>query len=141
MNANKKVIQQKMATKSGNIVLLKDLSNIRTAALTSNSRNDLDGTIKSPRTNMVIILSGSMHDVKCMFFVVLGASVNVYSDKQKKFKGLFFQDGSMKQCFSSYTEIIYLDATYKLLQIGLPIYLLLCEDSNGLSEICLSAFL
>lgn len=47
MNANKKVVQQKMATKSGNIVLLKDLSNIRTAALTSNSRNDLDGTIKS----------------------------------------------------------------------------------------------
>ena len=41
----------------------------------------------------------------------------------------------MKQCFSSYPEIIFLDATYKLLQIGLPIYLLLCEDSNGLSEI------
>ena len=36
-----------MATKSGNIVLLKDLSNIHTAALTGNSWNDLDGTIKS----------------------------------------------------------------------------------------------
>ena len=84
---------------------------------------------------MVIILSGSMHDVKCMFFVVLGATVNVYSDNEKNFKGLFFQDGSMKQCFSSYPEIIFLDATYKLLQIGLPIYLLLCEDSNGHSEI------
>ena len=84
---------------------------------------------------MVIILSGSMHDVKCMLFVVLGASVNVYSDNEKNFKRLFFQDGSMKQCFSSYSEIIFLDATYKLLQIGLPIYLLLCEDSNGLSEI------
>ena len=54
---------------------------------------------------MVIILSGSMHDVKCMFFVVLGASVNVYSDNEKIFKGLFFQDGSIKQCFSSYPEI------------------------------------
>lgn len=41
----------------------------------------------------------------------------------------------MKQCFNSYPEIVFLDATYKLLEIGIPTYLMLCEDSNGLSEI------
>ena len=61
--------------------------------------------------------------------------MDVYSDEQKQFKGLFFQDTSMKQCFDSYPEIIFLDATYKLLEIGVPTYLLLCEDSNGMSEI------
>lgn len=61
--------------------------------------------------------------------------MDVYSDEQKQFKGLFFQDSSMKQCFDSYPEIIFLDATYKLLEIGVPAYLLLCEDSNGMSEI------
>lgn len=65
----------------------------------------------------------------------IGAFVDVFADKENYFKGLFFQDTSMKQCFSSYPEIVFLDATYKLLEIGLPTYLLLCEDSNGLSEI------
>ena len=32
-------------------------------------------------------------------------------------------------------EIVFIDATYKLLELGVPTYLLLCEDSNGQSEI------
>ena len=40
---------------------------------------------------MVIILSGSMHDVKCMFFVVLGATVNIYSDNEKILRGSSFK--------------------------------------------------
>lgn len=65
----------------------------------------------------------------------VGATVVIFSDEEKQFKGLFFQDESMKQCFKAYPEIIFLDATYKLLELGLPVYILLCEDSNGLSEI------
>ena len=30
---------------------------------------------------------------------------------------------------------MFVDANYKLLQLGVPIYLFLCEDSNGLSEV------
>ena len=51
------------------------------------------------------------------------------------FKGLFFQDAMMKDAFRAYPEIIFLDATYKLLELALPIYLFLCEDSNGQSEV------
>ena len=68
-------------------------------------------------------------------FIITDSSVEILSDTENNFKGLFFQDASMKQCFSSYPEIVFIDATYKLLEIGLPTYLLLCEDSNGLSEI------
>lgn len=57
------------------------------------------------------------------------------SDEERNFKGLFFQDESMLNTFHAYPEIIFIDATYKLLELGLPTYLMLCEDSNGQSEI------
>ena len=41
----------------------------------------------------------------------------------------------MKEAFNAYPEFVCLDATYKLLELGLPTYLMLCEDSNGQSEI------
>ena len=41
----------------------------------------------------------------------------------------------MKETFHAYPEFLCLDATYKLLQLGIPVYLMLCEDSNGQSEI------
>ena len=67
--------------------------------------------------------------------VHLGASVEVYSDEEKNFKGLFFQDQQMKHAFQAYPELVCIGATYKLLELGLPTYLMLCEDSNGQSEI------
>ena len=61
--------------------------------------------------------------------------MEVYSDSEKNFKGIFFQDQQMKQAYSAYPEIIFVDATYKLLELALPVYLMLCEDSNGQSEV------
>ena len=37
----------------------------------------------------------------------------------------------MKTTFSAYPELLCLDATYKLLELGLPVYLML----NGQSEV------
>ena len=41
----------------------------------------------------------------------------------------------MKQAFQAYPEILFVDAMYKLQELGLPTYLFLSEDSNGQSEI------
>ena len=49
--------------------------------------------------------------------------------------GLFFQDESMKLNFSSYPELLFMDATYKLNELRIPVYILLVEDSLGLSEV------
>ena len=65
----------------------------------------------------------------------VGASVEVYSDSEKNLKGIFFQDKQMLECFKAYPELLCIDATYKLLELGLPVYLMLVEDSNGQSEI------
>ena len=40
------------------------------------------------------------------------------SDEKKNFKGMFFQDVQMMQAFQSYPEILFIDATYKLIEIG-----------------------
>ena len=63
------------------------------------------------------------------------ATVEILCDEDSNMRGLFFQDPSMKQSFQAYPEIVFLDATYKLLQIGTPTYLMLVEDSNGMSEV------
>lgn len=76
---------------------------------------------------------------KRMFYA--GASVDVYSDELQNFKGMFFQDEVMKNCFNSYPEIVFIDATYKLLDINTPVYVMLVEDSNGQSEIVFTCLL
>ena len=45
----------------------------------------------------------------------------MFSEKDNTFKGLFFQDKQMLQTFQSYPELLCLDATYKLLDLRLPI--------------------
>ena len=63
------------------------------------------------------------------------------SEEDNTFKGLFFQDKQMMQAFHAYPELLCLDATYKLLDLRLPIYLMLVEDSNGLSEVIATCIL
>ena len=47
----------------------------------------------------------------------------------------FFQDVGMEEAFSAYPEIVCIDATYKLTEFRIPVYILLVEDGMGLSEI------
>ena len=71
----------------------------------------------------------------------LDATVDVLSDNDNNFKGIFFQDEYMTRMFSSYPEIIFIDATYKLLDLCIPLYLMLAEDSNGNSSIICTCLL
>lgn len=54
-------------------------------------------------------------------WIFVGASVEIYS-QDENCKGIFFQDQQMKQAFSAYPDLIFIDATYKLLQLGIPLY-------------------
>lgn len=45
MNVNKKLLQQELVQDTGNVILLKDLTNIASAAKRGKSRNDIDVTI------------------------------------------------------------------------------------------------
>ena len=56
-------------------------------------------------------------------------------DNNNNFKGIFFQDEDMRETFKAYPEIVFIDATYKLTELRLPLYLMLVEDSMGNSEV------
>ena len=71
---------------------------------------------------------------------LIGAIVEVFVNGENVLQGFFFQDKQMKQFFSAYPELLCIDATYKLLELRFPLYLMLVEDGNGSSEIA-AAFL
>ena len=54
---------------------------------------------------------------------------------EKEFTGLFFQDNIMKVTYAACPELIMVDATYKLNELQMPLYLILIVDGNGKSEI------
>ena len=54
--------------------------------------------------------------------------------------GIYFQDENMRHIFAAYPELLCLDATYKLVNLRFPLYVLLVEDGNGQSEV-VGAFL
>ena len=41
----------------------------------------------------------------------------------------------MKQAFAAYPELLCTDATYKVLELRLPLYIMFAEDGNGQSAI------
>ena len=43
----------------------------------------------------------------------------------------------MKSVFDLYAEVILVDATYKLNNLRMPLYLIMCIDCNGQNEIVL----
>ena len=49
--------------------------------------------------------------------------------------GIYFQDGHMRETYQKYPEILFVDATYKLNELRMPVYVLLAEDGNGESQI------
>ena len=118
LNANKKKLQHQLELDTGKSVLLKDINNIATIAKKRDNitRNDLDACIDELRR---------VH--RCM--------VDVCTSQENDFCGLFVQDSKMKQTFSAFPEIIFLDATYKLLELQFPVYVFACEDSNGATHI------
>ncbi len=58
----------------------------------------------------------------------------------KHSREFLFQDPIMKSTFASYPEVLMVDATYKLNELRIPLYLMIVVDSNGQSEI-VGAFL
>lgn len=62
------------------------------------------------------------------------AECHVY-EEENTFKGLFFATANMKRSMVAFPEILGIDATFKLLNIRAPVYLMIVEDSEGSTEI------
>ncbi|XP_047146768.1 uncharacterized protein LOC124819321 [Hydra vulgaris] len=116
LKANKKLLQRELLNETGKMLTLRDLSNIAASAHNSDTQNDLTAFITTLKEKY-------------------NANVEVLTDADNNLQGLFFQDFFMHSAYNAYPEFLCMDATYKLLEIRMPVYILLCEDGAGESEI------
>ena len=116
LQANPKLLKQTIETATGKKVTLKDISNIKQNSEKTIQKNDLEDVIgylkKQP-----------------------GCCTDVVVDEDNNFKSLFYQDAHMQNIYTHFPEILLVDATYKLLDLRMPVYLLMGIDGDGLSEV------
>lgn len=72
--------------------------------------------------------------------MITGATVKIL-EEHDRFKGLFFATQDMWNNMSGWPDIVSIDGTYKLINSGLTVMLLIVEDSNALSGVVGVAFL
>ena len=65
----------------------------------------------------------------------LDAVITTFVDDSKVLQAIFFQTQEMKNTFRSYPELLFIDATYKLNDLRMPLYVILAVDGNGESEV------
>ena len=113
---------------------------MNTAARRGRSRNNLDVAVQTLKDKYGIYAVHITNNV-AYHCVVIGADVEIYSDTERNLQGIFFQDHAMKESFIAFPELVCIDATYKLLELGLPVYIMVCVDSNGQTEVAAACIL
>lgn len=61
----------------------------------------------------------------------LGSVVTAFTDDDNTLKAIYFQASEMKSAFKSYPEMLLVDATYKLNDLNMPLYVLIIVNGNG----------
>jgi zinc finger SWIM domain-containing protein 3 len=64
-----------------------------------------------------------------------GAVIKVLVSQENVLKGVFYQSPDMITIFGLYPELVLIDATYKLNDLRMLLFLLLIVDGNGASEV------
>jgi len=67
--------------------------------------------------------------------VPVGDTIDVITDDDKILKAIYYQTDTTKNIFDAYPELLMVDATYKLTDQQMPVFLQPIQDGNG--EICL----
>ena len=119
MKANKKIIQSNVMQATGKVVLMKDINNLK---VTNNNQNDL--TTLQKAVNELTKTNGA--------FVKLQTN---NMTENPELTGLFYQDERMRQVFAEYPKFLCVDATFKVNDLRMPLYILILENGNGQSEI------
>ena len=56
-------------------------------------------------------------------------------DDDENLLGIYFQDKGMCDTFNAFPEVLFVDATHKLNEFRMPLYIFLVEDGNGESDV------
>ncbi|XP_065900143.1 uncharacterized protein [Dysidea avara] len=115
VKGNKKMVQQYIVEKAGKVVTLKDLQNI-------------SDRIKDKSVVSVNTLVDEIRKID-------GAIVEVSKDDNNVLASIFFQTKSWQNTYEQFPELILIDATYKLNNLNMPLYIIMVVDGNGESEV------
>ncbi|KAK6178266.1 hypothetical protein SNE40_013072 [Patella caerulea] len=115
VKANKKLVQQHIQSITGQNVILKDLHNI-VSHLRPGHRNNFEELLAEMKKSA-------------------GATVDAFTDSDDTLQAISFQTEEMRNTFSAYPELLLIDATYKLNDLRMPLYVLMNVDGNGESEV------
>ncbi|XP_065320617.1 uncharacterized protein LOC135928176 [Gordionus sp. m RMFG-2023] len=113
LKANKLKIQESLL-KMGKKMTLKDIHNVQTK-INKTKTNDLASIFELLKRDK-------------------GAIVEV-AEENDVLLGIFFQDRIMQQNLKRFPEVMFVDATYKLNNYGMPLFITLVVDGNGESQI------
>ena len=69
------------------------------------------------------------------YLLSTGSVVEIAVTKDDVVDGIFYQDKEMRHIYRCFPEMVFVDATYKLNDLRMPIYLFVIEDGNGETEI------
>ncbi|XP_074661111.1 zinc finger SWIM domain-containing protein 3-like [Tubulanus polymorphus] len=116
---NKKILQDHIRSISGKKLTLRDIQNLQ---------KRLKGT------------PGDLEEILNSLISERDATVEVVSDDTDMLRAIYYQDNIMKKKFNKYPELLIADATYKLNNLRMPVFLQIVVDGNGESEI-VSVFL
>ncbi|XP_065320007.1 uncharacterized protein LOC135927766 [Gordionus sp. m RMFG-2023] len=111
--ANKVKIQDYIL-KTGQMVMLRDIHN-------------LSANLNKPSTNMLIDVVNQLREDK-------DAIVEIH-EENNELMGIFYQDIAMRHFVKCYPEVLFIDATYKLNNLGMPLFILMVIDGDGQSQI------
>ena len=137
-------------------MLLKDLCNINTKLNHSKTRTNLEEAVKRlqdthggcklfcflgilnttcTHTHTHAHTHAHTHTRSHMHTHLLGASVQLLTSPDNVLIRIYFQDEHTKQVFHANPELICMDATYELLELRFPVYIMLVVDGNSQGEI------
>ena len=72
--------------------------------------------------------------------IILDKTIEVLTDNDSVLRSIYYQDSTMQAKFRCFPELLLIDATYKLNNLNMAVFLQLVVDGNGESEI-VSVFL
>ena len=114
----KEIIQLRPNRKYGKQLTLKDFHNIKTKA-----KEEACGSQKDAQIVLDKLAESLKTDTK--------AAGGVVVDENDTLTILFYQSGIMRNMFSKFPEIMFIDGTYNVNKLGMPLYCLMVEDGYG----------
>ena len=105
---------------TGKAVTLRDISNIQSQLKKDGcSSNNIEDVVTKLKEDPLV-------------------TIEIFTDDEYNLMGIFHQDEVMKKIYSAFPEMLFVDATHKVNELRMPLYIFLICDGNGQSEIVAS---